>query len=278
MLENKSFQFKGSNQRLISADLTYKNVSQPMPIAVFCHGFKGFKDWGDWHLCAQYFALNDYPFFKFNFSHNGTTPKELTEFLDLEAFRNNTLKFELDDLGLVIDFIYQKADNFGFNWNGEIFLVGHSRGAGIAIARAVNDKRIRKVVTWAGLIDFEKHLSMFPRDEWKQKGVLMVKNIRTGIDMPISYHLFEDYTQHIQELNLEKLLPDLNVPILGIFGENDSSIDSTHAEMLEKLVEHSVVVWIEYGTHTFGMQHPSMGILSHEMREALEETLEFFNF
>lgn len=278
MIQNKAFQFKGSEKRLITADLTFKSGEQSQPIIIFCHGFKGFKDWGCWDLCAQYFAINEMPFFKFNFSHNGTTPKSLTDFSDLTAFSNNTLSKELEDLGLVLDFITDKSEELPFIWNGKFYLIGHSRGGGIALAKSIFEKRISKVAVWAGVIDFESHLKRFDIDTWKANGVVQVKNARTGVEMPISYSLYEDYCRNIQSLNLEKLLPDLNIPALGIYGENDESISPRNMELLENLVEHSIVVQLENAGHTFGMQHPCDGVLSLDMREVLEETKEFFLF
>jgi pimeloyl-ACP methyl ester carboxylesterase len=275
VIQNKIYQFKGSDKRLITADLTYKASDDPQPIIIFCHGFKGFKDWGVWHLCAQYFAINNIPFFKFNFSHNGTTPKNLQDFVDLIAFSNNTFSKEMEDLDLVLDFVLNKSENLPFTWNGKFYLIGHSRGGGIALAKAINDKRINKVVVWAGVTDFESHLSQFDIKTWRESGVVTVRNSRTNVDMPISYSLYEDYCNNIHTLNLEKLLPDLNIPVFGIYAENDTSISPSNAKILEDNVEHSIVISIENTNHTFGMKHPSDGVLSNEMREVLEETYEF---
>ena len=43
-IKRKEFKFKGINQRLITADLTYAEYKQSVPICVFVHDFKGFKD------------------------------------------------------------------------------------------------------------------------------------------------------------------------------------------------------------------------------------------
>ena len=98
-VQNKSYKFKGSDARLITADLTYATYEDAVPITVFAHGFKGFKDWGVWPLAAEIFAVKGQPFFKFNFSHNGTTPENLQDFADLEAFgANNFMRDRTFDL------------------------------------------------------------------------------------------------------------------------------------------------------------------------------------
>ena len=47
---------------------TYVNTDQPhQPLIIFCHGYKGYKDWGAWSLMAERFAEEGYGFVKFNF-------------------------------------------------------------------------------------------------------------------------------------------------------------------------------------------------------------------
>ena len=57
----------------IVTDVFYLKDHVKKPIVLFCHGYKGFKDWGAWNLAAETFANNNLFFVKFNFSHNGGT-------------------------------------------------------------------------------------------------------------------------------------------------------------------------------------------------------------
>ena len=52
----------------ISGDFSFNNTNKNL--IIFCHGFKGFKDWGPWNLVAEHFAKAGFFFIKFNFSHN----------------------------------------------------------------------------------------------------------------------------------------------------------------------------------------------------------------
>ena len=63
MLKNKGL-------KPILVDFFYKKESKKMPIIIFCHGYKGFKDWGAWNLVGEEFANKNFFFIKFNFSHN----------------------------------------------------------------------------------------------------------------------------------------------------------------------------------------------------------------
>ncbi len=108
-------------------DVCYKETNSPKPVVIFCHGYKGYKDWGAWNLVAEKFALEGFLFLKFNFSHNGGTVDNPIDFPDLEAFSENNLSKELDDLEDIInrvsssDFFKPEIDS------SNITLIAHSR-------------------------------------------------------------------------------------------------------------------------------------------------------
>ena len=63
----------GPNGRPIVYDLIFETNGSKAPIVIFCHGYKGYKDWGAWTLFAKDFASQGIAFLKFNFSYNGGT-------------------------------------------------------------------------------------------------------------------------------------------------------------------------------------------------------------
>lgn len=79
-------------------DVFFIPSQKPKPVIIFCHGYKGFKDWGAWNLVAKAFAKAGFFFLKFNFSHNGGTIEDPIDFPDLEAFAQNNFSKELEDL------------------------------------------------------------------------------------------------------------------------------------------------------------------------------------
>jgi pimeloyl-ACP methyl ester carboxylesterase len=276
-IERKQFKFKGSKEKLITADLTYAKYAGEVPIVIFAHGFKGFKDWGAWPLAAEIFAVKGLPFFKFNFSHNGTTPENLTDFKDLEAFGNNNFKIELDDLGLVIDFIEKKSSSFDFSWNGEIFLIGHSRGGAIALLRAAADNRITKCATWASVSDLERYLELKEVNSWRKEGVHHIPNARTNVDMPIYFQFVDAYAQNAKELHLGSSLENIDCPLLIVHGESDTVVPLTDAHTIYSEVHHSILVEIEAADHTFNTKHPlTERKIPKAFAEVLTETIEFF--
>ena len=70
----KNFSIEGKHQKPIVTDVFYNETHQPKKVVIFCHGYKGFKDWGAWNLMAEAFANAGFFFIKFNFSHNGGCP------------------------------------------------------------------------------------------------------------------------------------------------------------------------------------------------------------
>jgi len=277
LVQNKNYKFKGSGDQLITADLTYAAYEEAVPITIFAHGFKGFKDWGAWPLAAEIFAVKGQPFFKFNFSHNGTTPESLQDFIDLNAFGANNFKREYDDLGLVLDFIGNKAESFPFVWNGEINLIGHSRGGAIALLRACQDDRIFRITTWASVSDLERYLEMKDFQDWKNEGVHHILNGRTKQEMPIYFQFVEAFAENASTLSLGTNLENLKTPLLIIHGENDTVVPLADAHTIYKEVPHALLVEIEAADHTFNTKHPlEARKIPKQFAEVLTETIEFF--
>jgi hypothetical protein len=81
----KNFVLNQIDSKPIILDYYYGELSNKMPLIIFCHGYKGFKDWGAWDLVAEEFANNNFVFVKFNFSHNGGTAKNPIDFPDLRC-------------------------------------------------------------------------------------------------------------------------------------------------------------------------------------------------
>ena len=57
-----------ASEKPILCDLTKPFQHNDKNLIIFCHGYKGFKDWGCWNLMADKFAQNGISFLKFNFS------------------------------------------------------------------------------------------------------------------------------------------------------------------------------------------------------------------
>jgi pimeloyl-ACP methyl ester carboxylesterase len=267
----------GKYGKPILFDYYYQEDNTPKPIILFCHGYKGFKDWGAWSLMAEEFANSGFCFMKFNFSYNGGTIEQPIDFPDLEAFGNNNYTKELDDLDSVLNWI---IENFNSNKNfdtSNITLLGHSRGGGIVTIKAAEDPRITKVISLAGVSDYEKR---FPDGEaleqWKKQGVYYVENGRTKQQMPHYYQFFEDYKQSKDRLNIKRAASDLDIPHLIIHGNKDTSVSINEGENLHKWNPNSELVIIEGADHVFGTKHPwEKSELSKELEMVIQSVISF---
>jgi dienelactone hydrolase len=249
----------GKHNRPIVTDIFYTPNNSPKPVVIFIHGFKGFKDWGHFNLVADYFAQAGFVMVKFNFSHNGTTPEHLTEFADPEAFANNNFSIELDDLGVVIDTIC--GNNPPINRQEidaeQVYLIGHSRGGGIAILKAQEDKRVKKIATWASVSEFGKFWSSSVIEQWRSAGVWQVLNTRTGEQLPMYWQLYENYYANLARLHIPTAIKHLQIPLLVIHGTADDAVPLAAAsELCANNPQYTQLLVIEQANHVFGASHP----------------------
>ncbi len=247
--------------RPFSLDLYTPSEPASCPLIIFAHGFKGFKDWGQWHLIAEAFAMKGFAFLKFNFSHNGVTPENPQEFADLEAFGNNNFSKELQDLEALMSALHDAPDWLPASVDlSRIALIGHSRGGALAILFAAAEKRIKALVTWAAVSDVGFLWKGVPwLEQWKQTGVIFIPNARTNQEMPLYYQLFEDYQQHGARYKTESQLPHVHCPMLVVHGSADPGVPATHAEQLISWKPEAQLALIEGADHVFGGGHPFEG-------------------
>lgn len=269
----KNIVIEGSSGRPMVLDVNLSTNSSA-PLVIFSHGFKGFKDWGAFNYISSFFSSQEISFLKFNFSHNGTTSSDLTDFSDLEAFGNNNFSKELDDLGLVIDWtekeLYGKVDL------SNLFLIGHSRGGGISILKANEDSRVKKVVSWASVSDFENRMPKGKEHVWKERGVAYVYNGRTRQQMPMYYQFREDFYKNKGRLDIPKAVKSLKIPLLVVHGSEDKTVDLSEAYCLTKNVKYSELFIIEGADHVFNVKHPFVQeTIPKELEMLLHKTISF---
>jgi pimeloyl-ACP methyl ester carboxylesterase len=273
----KNLVVKGKHNKPIVTDVFYKEDHQPKKVIIFCHGYKGFKDWGAWNLMAEAFANAGFFFIKFNFSHNGGTVENPIDFPDLEAFGNNNYTKELDDLGNIIDWISTNSD-FEKEVNREnISIIGHSRGGGIVLLKTNEDTRIKKVITLAGVCDFKKRTATVgDLKQWKNEGVKYVLNGRTKQNMPHFYQFYEDFIKNKERLDVKNATKNLKIPHLIIHGDNDTSVLINEANNLHNWNPKSQFEIIVNANHVFNTSHPyKQQNLSKELEQTTNLCINF---
>jgi pimeloyl-ACP methyl ester carboxylesterase len=260
-------------------DCFYTENKTNQPIVIFCHGYKGFKDWGAWDLMAKHIAKAGYCFIKFNFSHNGGTVENPIDFPDLEAFGHNNYTKELDDLNDIIDWSQRHFKSNTYIDVDDIALIGHSRGGGIAILKATEDRRIKKLITLASVSDFGNRFGS--KDDikaWKEAGVKYVQNGRTKQQMPHYYQFFEDFEKQSSRLNIKSAAKALEVPTLIIHGDKDTSVSINEAHNINTWCSNSTLEIIEDADHVFNTKHPwTQDSLSDKLQSVTDLINTFLN-
>ena len=256
MIKN-SIVIQGKHQKPILIDYSYLPDGLQKPIIIFCHGYKGFKDWGAWNLMADAFAEAGFCFIKFNFSHNGGTKEQPIDFPDLEAFGNNNYTKELDDLDTVINWVcsnIQLSTEANIN---NITLLGHSRGGGIVIIKAAEDSRIKAVISLAGVSNYKNRFPVgIAFDNWKNEGVYFVENARTKQQMPHYFQFYENFIKNESRLTIQSAAKNLNIPFLIIHGDADTSVSIQESKNLHQWNPNSTLEVIKGANHVFGASHP----------------------
>ena len=276
---NKNGIIKGPNGRPIIYDLQYKKESINAPIVIFCHGYKGFKDWGAWGLFAKTFSSNGISFLKFNFSHNGGTEKQPVDFPDLEAFAENNYTKELQDLQFVINWLCDTYKNSKAIDINNITLMGHSRGGGIVTIKASEEQRIKKLVTIASVSDYKLRFpAKMALKSWALSGVYFVKNKRTNQLMPHNYQFYKDFLQNEERLTISRAAKSLNIPHLILHGSADLAVDVSEAKVLHSWSPNSNICIIHKSNHVFGSKHPwDEPTISDDLAKVAAKTIDFIN-
>lgn len=277
MQKLKNTVIPGSKEKPILLDVFYKNNGVAKPIVIFSHGFKGFKDWGHFDFVAEQFAEADFVFVKFNFSHNGTTVEDPLNFADLEAFGNNNHSIELDDLKKVMDWILSYEPLKQEIDPNKLYLLGHSRGGGVTIVKAGEDRRVKKIATWAAVSDLVNRNKQRTIETWKRDGVVYAKNARTKQDMPLYYQFYENLMANKERFNIHHAIKRFDIPFLIVHGTEDQAVPFHDAEDLLKSAKHAKLITVEGGDHTFGAKHPFvLEELSEMTKDVIDKTISFF--
>ncbi|SDY31832.1 alpha/beta hydrolase family protein [Hymenobacter psychrophilus] len=270
------------HRRPFAADARFVADGRAKPVVVFVHGFKGFKDWGHFHVLADWFARRGFVFVKLNLSHNGVVVGGSGDLEDLEAFGRNNFSIELDDLGALLDALHQPGQT-GIPAAemdlSRLALIGHSRGGGLVLLKAAEDIRVRAVATWAAISNVNPGWTEQQMADWQLKGVLHVENSRTRQQLPLYYQLVENYYQHQDRLNIEQNLRQqlADRPVLILHGDQDETVPLERARQLHAWQPAAELRVLAGTTHNFGGAHPwPAAELPEQAQQAAEATAEFF--
>lgn len=267
------------HNRPFTADASFIKDGKSKPVIIFNHGFKGFKDWGPFNLIAEKFASAGIVFIKMNFSHNGTTLNKPNDFSDLEAFAQNNFSMELDDTGVLIDYLFSDESSIPHEEINlsKFFIVGHSRGGAHVILKSNEDVRIKGVATWAAVPNLETWHSKAQIEQWQKVGRIFIHNSRTNQDMPMDFQLVENFIENKERLQVPEAVKNLQIPMLSIHGSDDPTVPVAAVKQIGSWNPNATIEIIEGAGHTFGGTHPFEGNnLPRDLEKVTDLTIAFF--
>lgn len=234
------------------------------PLMIILHGHKGFRNYGFLPWIAQGAAEGGMIALRMCFSLNGMDNTAWTV-QKPEDFARNTLTREVDDVHDVLSSI-RLDDVFAAlreRWNGQLVIVGHSRGGGIALV--AGGELVRDGATMAdrlrvvGLNSVGNWTRWTPRQAqvWKTTGFVDIVNQRTGQTVRIDASFVEDLEQNAERLSLEMAVERLDKRLMFIHAAQDLTVPVNEIQQLSRRAPSGQQLRIiENTTHTFGMTHP----------------------
>ncbi|MEO1020926.1 MAG: alpha/beta fold hydrolase [Bacteroidota bacterium] len=250
-------------------------TSVSVPVVLFLHGFKGFKDWGTFPDICEELCYAGFAVVAFNFSTSGIGDRRF-EFDRLDLFEQNTLSQDLDDVGSIIQALQKGviSDHHTHLNTDMIGIVGHSRGAQTALVAGAEYETIQTVVSWNAVANYLERWPETMVSDWNNKGFTDIKNSRTGQTMRVKRSLYDDAIKHQERILAEHRMADLRVPVLFIHGREDETIPYTDSEKLHIACASNdkELRLVANGGHTFGGSHP---FEAQEFPKPLHEVVEW---
>jgi pimeloyl-ACP methyl ester carboxylesterase len=274
----KNVQIHSAEALPILIDVFFKTTHKAKPVVIFCHGFKTFKDWGTMELIAKEFAINDFVFLKFNFSHNGTTVDKPDMITDTESFGNSNIQNELDDIDSLLGWIGHNSELPPDEVNREnIYLMGHSRGGSIAAIKAATDRRIQKLVTWSAFSNFGEIWEKYDVKKWEETGVSWTEYKPAGTMLPLYYQHYQNYLDNKEKFDVKKAVESLQIPMLIVHGMEDDKVTFEEALKLKACNTKIEMSLLPNATHNFGGYHPYIkNVLPFDTKVAVKDSVDFF--
>ncbi len=257
-MQKRQFEISVEPGRIIRGDFRVPDYPENKPLIIFCHGFKGFKDWGGWQYAMDKFCGNGFFVIAMNFSLNGIGP-DLQNFTELDRFSVNTIGRELEDIKCLVDSVEQGGTFPELEHNPKIGLIGHSRGGGTSILLASQNRNIDALITWACVANFDNYLAK--KDEWHNKGYIEFENTRTQQIMRMKLDFLYDLEANPEKRNILLAEQNLNIPHLIIHGDADEAVPPDQARALLDSADktRTTLEIISGASHTFGTAHPFNG-------------------
>ncbi|MGE5313337.1 MAG: alpha/beta hydrolase family protein [Acidobacteriota bacterium] len=255
---HKEFELKTPSGAILRGTARW-NASQGdrrRPVVIICHGFKAFKDWGPFPQIGTWFAAHGFASIVFNFSHNGigVEPRKFTEHA---LFEKNTISLEIEDVRTILSAL-EEGNMPGAVYDMErIALIGHSRGGGIALITAREERRVHAAVLWSSVSTFNRYTPE-QIERWREKGYIQLHSISATKTFRITTDLLDDVERNRERFDLMSAAAHLAKPLLIVHGTEDIPVKIGEAERLYDVADKTMTqfVKLEGANHMYGAKHP----------------------
>jgi pimeloyl-ACP methyl ester carboxylesterase len=224
----------------------------PRGLVVLVHGFKGFKDWGFFPWLAQRLVQHRLAVCRFNMSRSGIG--ENPESFDrLDLFEGDTYSIELADLRSAVALAQREFPSL------PTFLLGHSRGGGVALLGAEVVANLHGVVAWSPIARVDRWDDA-TKKHWREQGFLEVMNARTKQVMRTSVACLDDVEKNRVRLDILAAAERLRVPLFVVHGQRDNSVSWNEGRDVVSRAADASLLLLGRAGHTFNAIHPLIDI------------------
>jgi len=260
-------------RRELWGTLTVPEKATGSPI-LMAHGLLGFKDWSFFPHVSQSFAEAGFPTIRFNFSGSGMGPQIDGPFENLEAFRQDTITKQVEDLRSMIQCLIQGKFEPDLPATKSVLLWGHSRGGAVSILSAANSPQVQAIATWSTIARVNRYLYE-AKQVWRKQGFSAMESFRTGQLLKSSVEFLEDVEQWGKQGDVPTFLHRLKMPVLLLHGAEDTSVPPDESESLAAIYPQARLSILAGANHKFNSNHPFTKPNDVLIR-AVQKTLDFY--
>ena len=262
---------------VLHGDLHYARHSS-CPILLIIHGFRGSKNWGFFPTIAEEFAQNGSIVLTWNMSLSGYSDN--AQYIDQpDNFARNTITQEMVDTQSIIDSILQDdriiSGDIRSHWNGDIHVLGHSRGGGIGILISAENPSIKKLALWNTISRFGRFTER-QKKLWSETGTFPIDETEDGKVIAMNYTYISDLEFHSDEYSPLRAITEVSADILIVHAEQDMTVPIREAHALQEKSHSAHMHSIPQAGHIFGCTHPFTEMTS-SLRDAIDTTTAFFS-
>lgn len=229
-------------------DLSYQQANPQATsewLYVIGHGVTGNKDRPIVIDSAKTLNAAGFDTLAFSFSGNGASEGR---------FQDSNVSKGVEDLGAVLDAIGGR----------KVAYVGHSMGAAVGVLRAVQDRRIQRLVSLAGMVDTKKFAVAEFGQETPDQGLMWEEE-----SCPLSQSFMTDLCETVG--SVFDAAKSVSIPWLLLHGSDDDVVLIDDSESIAALNKPNVTLQkIEGGDHSFNelSRAPAMAVLANWARRA----------